>query len=640
MKNYFVVLTLFLLCLSIPSDAGVNDGQPVNAAITNAAFLNKNQNDTDPFVITLSNSAGTSGTTINNVQKQLNSTSSFLGSSVNQGLSYLPTWATTNRGTSGDSVFTRVEAIDTAFDGSSGHTHDGTTGNGPQLSFSTATTGTVGISRGGTGQTTATAAFNALSPMTTLGDLIYEDSTPSGVRLAGNTTSTRMFLRQTGTGSVSAAPAWDTLLDADLPLTNAHILVGNASNLAADVAMSGDVTITNAGVTAIGSNKVANSQLAQMAAHTFKGNNTGSTANASDLTDTQATAELNAFVGDSGSGGTKGLVPAPASGDAAAGKFLKADGTFAVPSGSSTSTDQSYELSNCGISATISSNTVVLNLKQADGSTDPSTGTSACTVGFRSATATAGGYQTVNFTAANSITVGTTASLGHTSMSGANIYAYLIQDTTSEICVSNSPYLDDGILHSATATPATTGGTLYCTNSHTSRPTRLIGVVQATWSNPNWSSITKVAMVPFRRYDEDTIFAIYNWQGSHTYSGAETMRFDTKEQDNLNAFSTSTFTFTNQIPSFCTAGIDSEFNALDGVTDAYLEVTVCGSSQQCYSARNASNSASSAAGYCVWSRQCSVGDTILATAGGDASYTLDNNGQRTKIWIRCSPYPQ
>ena len=50
-------------------------------------------------------------------------------------------------------------------------------------------------------------------------------------------------------------------------------------------------------------------------------------------TPTQVTAALDAFTGDSGSGGVKGLVPAPAAGDAAAGKFLKADGTFAVPSG-------------------------------------------------------------------------------------------------------------------------------------------------------------------------------------------------------------------------------------------------------------------------------------------------------------------
>ena len=34
--------------------------------------------------------------------------------------------------------------------------------------------------------------------------------------------------------------------------------------------------------------------------------------------------------GDTGSGGVKGAVPAPSAGDAAAGKFLKADGTWAV----------------------------------------------------------------------------------------------------------------------------------------------------------------------------------------------------------------------------------------------------------------------------------------------------------------------
>lgn len=52
-------------------------------------------------------------------------------------------------------------------------------------------------------------------------------------------------------------------------------------------------------------------------------------------TPTQVTADLDAMVGDSGSGGTKGLVPAPASGDAAAGKYLKADGTWTAPAGGS-----------------------------------------------------------------------------------------------------------------------------------------------------------------------------------------------------------------------------------------------------------------------------------------------------------------
>ena len=49
-------------------------------------------------------------------------------------------------------------------------------------------------------------------------------------------------------------------------------------------------------------------------------------------TPTQVTADLIAFVGDSGSGGTKGLVPAPTTGDAA--KYLKGDGTWATVSGS------------------------------------------------------------------------------------------------------------------------------------------------------------------------------------------------------------------------------------------------------------------------------------------------------------------
>ena len=80
-------------------------------------------------------------------------------------------------------------------------------------------------------------------------------------------------------------------------------------------------------------NPVTNALAAQMPAHTIKGNNTAAPANAVDLTDAQAAAELPAFVGDSGSGGTKGSVPAPAAGDAAAGKFLAAGGGWSVPSG-------------------------------------------------------------------------------------------------------------------------------------------------------------------------------------------------------------------------------------------------------------------------------------------------------------------
>lgn len=55
------------------------------------------------------------------------------------------------------------------------------------------------------------------SVLTTLGDMLYENGTPANARLAGNTTATKNFLTQTGTGSVSAAPAWGTIAAGDLP---------------------------------------------------------------------------------------------------------------------------------------------------------------------------------------------------------------------------------------------------------------------------------------------------------------------------------------------------------------------------------------------------------------------------------------
>jgi len=96
----------------------------------------------------------------------------------------------------------------------------------------------------------------------------------------------------------------------------------------------------------LSNNLVTNAKLAQMSANGFKGNNTGGASNVIDLTTTQATAILNNVVGDSGAGGTKGLVPAPAAGDAAAGKFLKADGTWTAPSGTGDMLKATYDPAN------------------------------------------------------------------------------------------------------------------------------------------------------------------------------------------------------------------------------------------------------------------------------------------------------
>jgi len=84
----------------------------------------------------------------------------------------------------------------------------GTTGFTPSTATSGAITlaGTLAVANGGTGQTTASAAFNALSPITTAGDLILGDGTNSATRL-GIGANGYLLTSNGTTASWAAAPA-------------------------------------------------------------------------------------------------------------------------------------------------------------------------------------------------------------------------------------------------------------------------------------------------------------------------------------------------------------------------------------------------------------------------------------------------
>lgn len=137
-------------------------------------------------------------------------------------------------------------------------------------------------------------------------------SLPLAAGLSG--TDQFVFLRPTG------LPAPDAFV-------NYRGVLGNIPAIA--FSLTGDVTGTSVSsviATTITAGIVTNAKLANVSTATFKGRTTAGTGSPEDLTVTQATALLNVFGGDSGSGGVKGLVPATIAGDAT--KFLRGDGTW------------------------------------------------------------------------------------------------------------------------------------------------------------------------------------------------------------------------------------------------------------------------------------------------------------------------
>jgi hypothetical protein len=118
-----------------------------------------------------------------------------------------------------------------------------------------------------------------------------------------------------GLGSLATASSVDlsTQATGTLHAAQAPAYTGDATSSA------GSLTLT------IPADTVTNSKLANMAANTIKGNNTGGIADPTDLTASQVTALLDAFTSVA-----KGLAPASGGGTS---NFLRADGSWSVPSG-------------------------------------------------------------------------------------------------------------------------------------------------------------------------------------------------------------------------------------------------------------------------------------------------------------------
>jgi hypothetical protein len=88
----------------------------------------------------------------------------------------------------------------------------------------------------------------------TLGDTLYSSATNTLAKLSGNTTTTKKFLSQTGTGNASAAPSWETLDPSDINtqygafyFDYSTTLSGNITNVQTTIPVVSTTGFSNAG---------------------------------------------------------------------------------------------------------------------------------------------------------------------------------------------------------------------------------------------------------------------------------------------------------------------------------------------------------------------------------------------------------
>lgn len=335
----------------------------------------------------------------------------------------------------------------------------------------------------------------------------------AGFSVQGDSDTGIGFQSTTDDGSLSIISNATQMVEFDIGDANPidfkqHISTANGKDLTIN---GGDINVNNSGTAGMrihgGTNETMPSGAVNVDAHidTFSlGDNIGINTRTYNNASPSGSLYLetgNNSTGDSGdvtlytgtAGGTRGDIIFKDGSEGTAGHVwtstgVNGEGGWAAAAGGG---HDSLSLKNISVTAALSTNDLVISLKQIDGSTDCSSGSSSCKAMFRNPTLATAGFAEKEFTAAESITLEAQDSIGTDAAATQDINVYLISDTTSEICVSLAKLSEDEV-HSATALTAgaeTSSTTLYCDSAHTSRPIRSIGTVRAAWSNPNWGSV-------------------------------------------------------------------------------------------------------------------------------------------------------
>lgn len=175
-------------------------------------------------------------------------------------------------------------------------------------------------------------------------------------------------------------------------------------------------------------------------------------------------------------------------------------------------------IQNLGISASVGSSALTINVVTAAGNTP--TATDIVTVPFRNATSATGQYSLVDITSALSLTISSGSTLGQVSGQATYRYIYLINNSgTAELGISGILY-DEGTIVSTTAEGGAGGAdsanVLYTTTARSNVPVKLIGRILNTQTTAGtWAATpTEIALAPFRQGIASVAFVNFNGTGT------------------------------------------------------------------------------------------------------------------------------
>lgn len=208
-----------------------------------------------------------------------------------------------------------------------------------------------------------------------------------GTAISGTTGTTNVVFSAspTLTGTLTAAT-----ISASGPVTGSNLSGTNTGDQT--ITLIGDVTGSGTGsfTATIAANAVTNTKLAQMATHTIKGNATGSTANAADLTGTQVTALLDQFTSL-----LQGVVPGSGGGTS---NFLRADGSWVTPPNSGGTVTSISVVTANGVSGSVANATTTPAITLTLGAITPSSVNASGTVLGSNLSGSNTGDQTITLT--------------------------------------------------------------------------------------------------------------------------------------------------------------------------------------------------------------------------------------------------